>query len=88
MWSLGVAKFKEGVLFAPPQTPYFFSNLRARSLDIIIRIVHANFGVNRLKSLKARAASVKHKYYANFTINCHLKLIQANVQHLLEIIYK
>ena len=38
------------------------------------KIFHANFGINRLNSLRARAASVKHKYYAKNTIKCYLKV--------------
>ncbi len=48
----------------------------------MIRIIHANFGVSRINSLRAMAASVKHEYYASFTICCHLKrlfLVEKNV---------
>ncbi len=43
-----------------------------------LRIIHANFGINRLNSLRAMAASVKHKYYAKNTVNCHLKALHSN----------
>ncbi len=43
------------------------------------QIIHASFGVNRLNSLRARAASVKHKYYASFTINCHLNSVNGTI---------
>ncbi len=35
---------------------------------------HASFGIYRLNSLRAAAASVKHKYYAKNTIKCYLNL--------------
>ncbi len=40
--------------------------------DLCTIPAHANFGVNKVNSLGAMAASVKHEYYANFTICCHL----------------
>ena len=51
-----------------------YSVHKRTKIDLIIKIFHAKFGINRLKSLKARAASVKHKYYAKNTIKCYLKL--------------
>ncbi len=63
------------------QAPLYFYMI-SKSLTLVgilkfisvTRLIHANFGINRLKSLRATAASVKHKYYAKNTINCHLKL--------------
>ena len=42
----------------------------------MIRIIHANFGFNKVNSLGAMAASVKYEYYANFIIHvcCQLNL--------------
>ncbi len=38
------------------------------------RTLNTNFGVNKVNSLGTMAAFVKHEYYANFTICCHLKI--------------
>ena len=40
--------------------PQIYQKQHAPSLEPIIKIFHANFGINRLISLRARAATIKH----------------------------
>ena len=46
------------------------------------KIVHANFGINRLNRLRARATSVKYKYYAENTIKRYLNFSEPTCANL------
>ncbi len=61
----GVTEFKEGGPLVPPRyiKPGKISKIeRTTSLALIMKILHANPGENRINSKAVRAASVKHKY--------------------------